>query len=174
MTLLPSVVGAGSSPIVCSTTLPADVTTELSSLTGLLDSVALLHAINTAAQPTAPPVLLGTPLLPLQDRGSCHPLGCSCSDGRSGAPLWNLLCRLIPRCTDTGRVETTSVHRVHICVQTYRSLCSTRPLPAVSCTETGKSKANEGNNAKRNWKMKTEVSIRLIYEHREGEKSCKY
>lgn len=79
-----------------------------------------------------------------------------------------------PLLHNTRKVETTSVHRVHICVQTYMSLYNTGPLPDVCCTETAKSKADERNSTKRNWKMTTEVLIRLIYKHRGGEKSYKY
>ena len=152
VTLLPRVAGAGSSPIVFSTTLPADITTELSLSTGLLESVALLCSVNTAAHPTPPPVLLGTPLLPLQDQGSCHPLGCSCSHERSSASLWNLLCRLIPCCTTQGKwkqhlcTECTSVYRLtsHYTTLGRFLMCAAprlqrvRPMKEIVPRETGR------------------------------------
>lgn len=69
-----------------------------------LDQWALLHAVNTASYPTPQPqcCLVPLPLCRIRGPGETAILWAVAA---AMTEAWNLLCRQIPRCTDTRTVE---------------------------------------------------------------------
>lgn len=133
MTLLPSVAGAGSSPITFSATLPVSAASSADATTY---GTAVIHwSPWTSGLYYMLSTQLHTPH-PSPSAAWCHCPLCRIRGPGETAILWavaaamteawNLLCRQIPRCTDTRTVKQC------LCtLRNHRSQCNSESLPDV-------------------------------------------